>query len=117
MIPLGELIEATGASVLSPGSRDTFPGFAHDSRATQTGDCFVAVRGLHSDGHDYLDDAVERGAAALLLETARVEELAAKQPGWLDALTQRGVAVLAYPIHGRRCASTPATSCAAGSRE
>jgi alanine racemase len=94
MIPLGELIEATGASVLSSGSRDTYPGFAHDSRATQTGDCFVAVRGLHSDGHDYLDDAIERGAAALLLESARVEALAAKQPGWLDALEQRGVAVL-----------------------
>jgi Alr-MurF fusion protein len=97
MIPLGELIEATSASVLSPGNRDTFPGFAHDSRATQPGDCFVAVRGLHSDGHDYLDDALERSAAALLLETARVEALSAKQPGWLDALAQRGVAVLAVP--------------------
>ncbi|HEY7092685.1 MAG TPA: Mur ligase family protein, partial [Ktedonobacterales bacterium] len=97
MIPLGELIEATGASVLAPGSCDTFPGFAHDSRATQTGDCFVAVRGLHSDGHDYLDDAIERGAAALLLESARVEALAAKQLGWLDAMIQRGVAVIAVP--------------------
>jgi alanine racemase len=94
MIPLGELIEATSASVLSPGNRDTFPGFAHDSRATQTGDCFVAVRGLHSDGHDYLDDAVQRGAAALLLESARVEALSTKQPGWLDGLIQRGVAVI-----------------------
>jgi alanine racemase len=97
MIPLGELIEATSARVLAPGSRDTFPGFAHDSRATQPGDCFVAVRGLHSDGHDYLDDAVERGAAALLLESARVDELATKQPGWLDALAPRGVAVLTVP--------------------
>jgi alanine racemase len=95
MIPLGELIEAIGARVLTPGSRDTFPGFAHDSRATQTGDCFVAVRGLHSDGHDYLDDAIERGAAALLLESARIEELAAKQPGWLDGLIEHGVVVLA----------------------
>jgi alanine racemase len=97
MIPLGELIEATGARVLSPGNRDTFPGFAHDSRATQAGDCFVAVRGLHSDGHDYLDDAIERGAAALLLESARVDELSMKQLGWLDTLGQRGVAVLAVP--------------------
>ena len=115
MIPLGELIEATSAKVLSPGNRDSFPGFAHDSRATQTGDCFVAVRGLHSDGHDYLDDAIERGAAALLLESARVESLTAKQPGWLDGLMQRGVMVLDVPTHGRRCASTPATSCASGS--
>jgi alanine racemase len=95
MIPLGELVAATGASILSSGNRDTFSGFAHDSRATQTGDCFVAVRGLHRDGHDYLDDAVERGAAALLLENARVEELSKKQPGWLDSLMQHGVTVLA----------------------
>jgi alanine racemase len=94
MIPLGELIEATSAQLISPGNRDAFTAFAHDSRATQPGDCFVAVRGLHSDGHDYLNDAVERGAAALLLESARVDALSAKQPGWLDALAQRGVAVL-----------------------
>jgi alanine racemase len=95
MIPLGELIEATGARVLSLGNRAMFPGFAHDSRATQTGDCFVAVRGLHSDGHDYLDDAIERGAAALLLESARVEALSTKQPGWTATIAQRGVTVLA----------------------
>jgi len=94
MIPLGELLEATSAHLISPGARDTFAGFAHDSRATQPGDCFVAVRGPHSDGHDYLEDAVQRGAAALLLEAARVESLEAKSSGWLDTLTRRGVAIL-----------------------
>jgi alanine racemase len=97
MIPLSELLEATNARVMSTGSRDTYEGFAHDSRATQPGDCFVAVRGLNSDGHDYLQDAVERGASALLLEAARVESLEAKRPGWPDALAQRGVTVVVVP--------------------
>jgi alanine racemase len=97
MIPLSELLEATSAHLITKGPRDTFAGFAHDSRATQPGDCFVAVRGPHSDGHDYLEDAVERGAAALLLEAARVESQEAKSSGWLDTLTRRGVAILTVP--------------------
>lgn len=40
----------------------------HDSRQVQPGDVFVALRGLNVDGHDFLPDAVEKGAAVLLVE-------------------------------------------------
>ena len=33
-----------------------------DSRAASAGSLFVAMRGVNSDGHDFLDDAVEGGA-------------------------------------------------------
>jgi len=58
MIVLDELIAATQADVLSHGPRTTCDGFAHDSRLLTPGDCFVAVRGVHGDGHDYLMDAI-----------------------------------------------------------
>ena len=42
----------------------------YDSRAAKPGDLFVAVVGFASDGHRYIPAAAERGAAAVLCETA-----------------------------------------------
>ncbi|TPW14999.1 MAG: UDP-N-acetylmuramoyl-L-alanyl-D-glutamate--2,6-diaminopimelate ligase, partial [bacterium] len=43
---------------------------AADSRQVKPGSLFVAIRGQHSDGHAFLRDAVERGAAAVVVEEA-----------------------------------------------
>ncbi|MGH3473489.1 MAG: UDP-N-acetylmuramoyl-tripeptide--D-alanyl-D-alanine ligase [Aeromicrobium sp.] len=37
-----------------------------DSRAVETGSLFVALAGEHVDGHDYVESAIENGAAAAL---------------------------------------------------
>lgn len=39
-----------------------------DSRRVQPGDLFIALRGLTVDGHDYITEAIQRGAAAVLVE-------------------------------------------------
>jgi UDP-N-acetylmuramoyl-tripeptide--D-alanyl-D-alanine ligase len=39
-----------------------------DSREVQPGDLFFALRGEHHDGHDFVDEAVARGAAGLVGE-------------------------------------------------
>jgi len=39
-----------------------------DSRQVQPGDLFFALRGEHRDGHDFVQDAVARGAAGLVVE-------------------------------------------------
>ena len=43
-------------------------GVAYDSRRVASGQLFVALRGAQSDGHRFLDQAVDAGAAALLVE-------------------------------------------------
>ncbi|MDY0211539.1 MAG: UDP-N-acetylmuramoyl-tripeptide--D-alanyl-D-alanine ligase [Desulfuromonadaceae bacterium] len=43
-------------------------GISTDSRTLQSGDLFVALRGPNYDGHNYLRQAVECGAAACLSE-------------------------------------------------
>ncbi len=40
----------------------------YDSRAVTDGSLFVAVTGFHVDGHDYIGDAIARGAAAVVVE-------------------------------------------------
>ncbi|SFF33303.1 UDP-N-acetylmuramoylalanyl-D-glutamate--2,6-diaminopimelate ligase [Thermoflexibacter ruber] len=39
-----------------------------DSRKVQQGDVFVAVKGLQSDGHQFISKAIESGAVAIVLE-------------------------------------------------
>ncbi len=41
-------------------------GLAYDSRDVEPGFLFVAMDGLHADGHKFIDDAVARGASAVV---------------------------------------------------
>ena len=40
-----------------------------DSRKVNPGGCFVAVRGVQTDGHRYIDQAVTAGAKVIICET------------------------------------------------
>lgn len=41
-----------------------------DSRMVEEGDVFIAVKGPHADGHDYIDQAIATGAKAIVAECA-----------------------------------------------
>lgn len=41
---------------------------AYDSRKVTDGSLFVAVKGFDADGHDYIQEAIEKGAIAILFE-------------------------------------------------
>ena len=46
-------------------------GVSIDSRTAKAGDLFVAIKGLNSDGHDYVTSAIARGAAAAMVTQRR----------------------------------------------
>jgi len=43
-------------------------GIAIDNRRVEKGNLFVALKGGSADGHDYIPDAISRGAAAIVGE-------------------------------------------------
>ena len=43
-------------------------GVSYDSRSVSPGDAFFALRGAEVDGHDYLDQALDLGAEAVVVE-------------------------------------------------
>ncbi|MBU1044872.1 MAG: UDP-N-acetylmuramoyl-tripeptide--D-alanyl-D-alanine ligase [Candidatus Omnitrophica bacterium] len=49
-------------------------GVSIDSRTIKTNDLFIAVRGDNFDGHDYLVCAIEKGAAAVIVESLWAEK-------------------------------------------
>ena len=66
MISSGALGRLLDARVLRP-SDASIRGASHDSRAVRPGDLFVAIRGERTDGHRYLAEAFDVGAAAALI--------------------------------------------------
>ena len=54
-----------GASVEGTLERDVV-GIAYDSRRVTPGMVFVAIPGSNTDGHEYIGNAIERGAAAII---------------------------------------------------
>jgi UDP-N-acetylmuramoyl-tripeptide--D-alanyl-D-alanine ligase len=69
MMRLSEAALATGGYV--HGADVTFDAVSTDSRSIQNGDLFVALRGERFDGHQFVADCLERGAAAALVERGR----------------------------------------------
>lgn len=76
MIYLEHLLAATHGMLRYTGKVSYFDAFHHDTRQLIPGELFVAVRGERSDGHDYLLDAVQRGARGLLVEAHILNALA-----------------------------------------
>src|SRR5216683_5199416 len=94
MIYLDHLLSATNGVLIYPGKQHHFDAFSHDTRQLIPGEMFVAVRGEQGDGHDYLLDAVHRGAAGLLLEERVLATLA---PESRASLERAGVATISVP--------------------
>lgn len=60
-------LEAAAATDGSARGSWTATGISIDSRTSRPGDLFVALKGPNFDGHDYVVDALKRGAAAAMV--------------------------------------------------
>jgi UDP-N-acetylmuramoyl-tripeptide--D-alanyl-D-alanine ligase len=81
-ISITAIAETVAPAILSPVGLipdGTISGWSIDSRTTNPGDCFFALRGPVKDGHDYVENVVEKGAALAIVERP-VEGIAAKIP-------------------------------------
>jgi UDP-N-acetylmuramoyl-tripeptide--D-alanyl-D-alanine ligase len=66
-----EASKAMGANLVSFPHRDRavpsiFPAVSIDSRTIQAGEAFFALKGDRFDGHDFITQAIERGAAVVV---------------------------------------------------
>ncbi len=66
IIPELERVNVTGVT-----DRD-IAGITFDSRRVEEGDLFVAIRGTGADGHDFIDQALSKGAVAVVSEEGPV---------------------------------------------
>ncbi|MDF2597353.1 MAG: UDP-N-acetylmuramoylalanyl-D-glutamyl-2,6-diaminopimelate--D-alanyl-D-alanine ligase [Methylobacterium brachiatum] len=73
-----DLEAATGGRLI--GEDRPIGGASIDTRTLEPGDLFFAIRGEARDGHDFVADALKRGAGAAVVSEARAADLSAHGP-------------------------------------
>ena len=65
-LSIKEVIEAVEGQLYIKGSAAAVSGVSTDSRTIQPGDLFIPLEGPNFDGHDYMVQAAQKGAVAIL---------------------------------------------------
>jgi len=73
----GETAACAGLTERSGDADPLVSALEYDSRKVKPGTLFFALPGLHTDGHTFINDAVNKGAVAVVYEA----EIAEKKPG------------------------------------
>jgi len=68
MVELKDILYKVSITSTSGNMNVEVKGVCFDSRKTQPGFLFVAVKGTQSDGHDFIDKAIALGATAVVCE-------------------------------------------------
>lgn len=89
----GELVEELDVVATGGNHATSLRGVAYDSRRVEPGFLFVALKGLRTDGHLYVEEALARGAAGVIVQE-RVS-LPADIPWAQVADTRRALAAVA----------------------
>lgn len=87
MISVERAAKAAGAEVRNAGRFPAELRIVTDTRTLVAGDTFLALRGDRFDGHAYVTQALERGAAAVIVD--RADSLPASVPALIVADTKR----------------------------
>jgi UDP-N-acetylmuramoyl-tripeptide--D-alanyl-D-alanine ligase len=82
-LTLKQIGEALGIAAPASAARPSLTGFSIDSRTVRPGELFVAIKGPNHDGHDFVVQALERGAALALVSRERMPSYA---PAWQPSL-------------------------------
>jgi UDP-N-acetylmuramoyl-tripeptide--D-alanyl-D-alanine ligase len=65
---LTEILAATGGKAEQQGQRQRFNAVVTDSKQVTANSIFVALKGERHDGHEFIADAVKRGAACVVVQ-------------------------------------------------
>ena len=75
---LKELCTAIGVECPAEANELEIPSITTYSKEVGDGGMFIAIRGLHTDGHSYIGEALERGAAVIVAASDASVELHGK---------------------------------------
>ncbi|NPV82820.1 MAG: UDP-N-acetylmuramoyl-L-alanyl-D-glutamate--2,6-diaminopimelate ligase [Candidatus Aminicenantes bacterium] len=83
---LSELLKDVRVVSLAAAADPEITGIAYSSKGVEPGNIFIALKGQRADGHDFLPEALERGAAVIVSERPRPAEI---DRAWVQVLDAR----------------------------
>lgn len=66
-LDISKILEVTGGSLIQGDLHRRTPGISIDSRTLLSGELFIALRGSRFDGHDFIEEAVAKGASGAIV--------------------------------------------------
>jgi UDP-N-acetylmuramoyl-L-alanyl-D-glutamate--2,6-diaminopimelate ligase len=88
-VGLKEILAILPNPILDGDPSVQISGASHDSRKIQAGWLFVAMAGENSDGHDFIPQAIQAGASAVIAERPRAQEF--ESVPWIRVPDSRSV--------------------------
>jgi len=71
---LDDVLKATTGNLIAGASGKTFYGISTDSRLVKKGNLFIALKGEKFDGHDFVNQALQQGAAGVVVSDSKVSQ-------------------------------------------
>jgi len=68
MLDVNEIIKWADMEVIKKGEKNLFEGVSTDSREDVRGKIFIALKGERFDGHDFVHEAIRKGASGIICE-------------------------------------------------
>ncbi|MGH7254551.1 MAG: Mur ligase family protein, partial [Nitrospirales bacterium] len=103
-LPLSDLIAPLVSAETRGDLGVRITGLSDDSRRVERGHLFVAVKGEHVDGHDYVPKAIAAGAAGVVVQRSWAGGGTATGPGDVPLVrvadTRQALGLLASRFHG-----------------
>ena len=106
-----DIVSATGGDLLSEGKGGEFPRIRIDSRIVSAGDVFVAIEGPRFDGHDFVEEVIEKRPGCLVVSREKADRFSPSE------LASKGIAMIAVDdtvqalgglaAHRRKAANIP----------
>jgi UDP-N-acetylmuramoyl-L-alanyl-D-glutamate--2,6-diaminopimelate ligase len=97
-LKIKDILEGFPLKEIIGGADVEITAVTYDSRQVGPGALFVAIKGLRADGHDFVADAVARGAAAVVVEKA--SKAAGSVPQLVVEDSRRALAAAAAAFFG-----------------
>jgi UDP-N-acetylmuramoyl-tripeptide--D-alanyl-D-alanine ligase len=78
MLRVHELLKATQGRLIR-GDKDSLAlGISIDSRTINPGEAFIAIKGNNFDGHDYIYEAIKKGAGTVIVQSSKFKVQSSK---------------------------------------
>ena len=68
MLTIEDVLKATGGRLVSTGGEPSISGVSIDSRTIKKGDLFICLRGENFDGHNFIKEALRKGASGVVIQ-------------------------------------------------
>jgi UDP-N-acetylmuramoyl-L-alanyl-D-glutamate--2,6-diaminopimelate ligase len=94
---LSTLLQGVGVKLQTADPNTEIADVCYDSRKVRPGVAFVCIRGFQTDGHDYMEEAWQKGASVIVAEKVKEGE---DRPYILVENTRRALALMSANYFG-----------------